>query len=428
MSAKFQSVRGMRDVLPDEVATWQHVEQVVRDVLSAYAYKEVRLPVVEVAELFTHAIGDATDVVSKEMYTFADRSGEQLSLRPEGTAGCVRAVIQNGLVHRGGPGHKLWYQGPMFRYEKPQRGRYRCFNQIGAEVYGFPGPGVDAELVCLCARIWRLLGLEGIRLEVNTLATRDTRDTYRAVLLDYFQANADQLDADSQVRLEKNVLRILDSKNPEMRDLIEQAPALIDYLDTESEQHFGQFCELLDTAGVAYTVNPRLVRGLDYYSRTVFEFITESLGAQGTICGGGRYDYLVEQQGGPPTPAVGFSMGLERIVELVSLKTPVSGVQPHVYVVARGEVAVSAAFGLCERLRDELPWLRIEQNAGGGSFKAQFKRADRSGASFAMVIGEGEVQQQLVSLKSLRTDDEQAQVAMDALSKELNTLRAQSRL
>lgn len=427
MSAKFQSIRGMHDILPDTIHHWQAVEKVVHAVLGRYGYQEIRLPVVETAALFTHAIGDATDVVSKEMYTFADRAGDQLSLRPEGTAGCVRAVIQNGLVARGSTGQRLWYQGPMFRYERPQRGRYRCFHQIGAEVFGYEGPDVDAELVSLTARIWRELKLKDVRLEINTLATRETRAVYRDRLFEYFQDHAADLDEDSQVRLHKNVLRILDSKNRQMRPLIDNAPILLDHLDSESKEHFEQFRQLLDTAGIEYQVNPRLVRGLDYYSRTVFEFITDALGTQGTLCGGGRYDYLVEQQGGPPTPAVGFSMGLERIVELVSFEGLENSHRPHVYVITKGALAGQAAFGLCERLRDELPWLRLMQNAGDGSFKSQFKRADRSGAALALVIGDEEVEQQTVTLKPLRNNDEQSNVSMDTLGRELNEWRDQSR-
>ena len=423
MSITIQSIRGMHDRLPQDAPVWAFVESAIQSVLQNYGYQSLRLPLVERTALFERAIGDATDVVDKEMYTFEDRDGERLSLRPEGTAGAVRSVIQHGLVAQPGQTQKLWYMGPMFRYERPQRGRFRCFHQVGAEAFGYAGAEVDAELVVLCARIWRKIGLSNVRLEINSLGTKESRKRYREALVGYFEQHMDQLDDDSQSRLTRNPLRILDSKNPKMRDVIAGAPNLLDYLDDASAAHFAQFKTLLDAAGVAFTVNPRLVRGLDYYSRTVFEWITDELGAQGTICGGGRYDYLVEQQGGKPCPAVGFSMGLERIVDLyqTSHGSPAHDVA-DVYLVCVGDEVRTAGFSLAERLRDECSDLRIFFDLNGGSFKSQFKRADRSGARIAVILGEQELQSQEAQIKYLREEQDQETVNLDHLGMHLKEI------
>lgn len=403
----------MNDVLPGDSPVWQFVEDVSRQVLTAYGYREIRFPVVERTELFSGAIGETTDVVAKEMYTFEDRNGDSLSLRPEGTACCVRALLQHGMLQ--GQSHRLWYQGPMFRHERPQRGRLRQFHQIGAEVFGVPGADIDAELILLSARLWRRLGLKGLKLEVNTLGTPEARARYREALVAYFSKHRDQLDEDSRRRLELNPLRILDSKNPDIWPLIEQAPRITDYLDGESAQHFDRFRTLLDSVGIEYQVNPRLVRGLDYYTRTVFEWITDQLGAQGTVCAGGRYDGLVSAQGGPETPAVGFAIGLERVIELVDRESVVPDDSPHAYLLTMGETAEQVGCRLAEELRDRIQGLRLLTNVGGGSIKAQFRRADRSGALFALVIGESEAEQGKVSVKPLRGEGEQLTMTVDEL-------------
>ncbi len=405
MSGLIQSVRGMNDVLPEETPLWQAVEGTLRGVLEAYGYREIRTPVVERTELFARSIGVVTDIVEKEMYTFTDRNGDSLSLRPEGTAGCVRACLEHGLLR--GQSHRLWYAGPMFRHERPQKGRYRQFHQVGVEVFGIPGPDVDAELILMCARMWRELGLEGLRLEINTLGDAEARRRHRADLVAYLRAHEDALDADSRRRLETNPLRILDSKNPDMAAVLAGAPRLIDYLDGEARAHFEGFRALLDEAGVAYEVNPRLVRGLDYYNRTVFEWVTDRLGAQGTVCAGGRYDGLVEQLGGRPTPAVGFAVGLERVVALLEGRREAAAAEraPHAYLVAVGEGPERAALGLAEALRDAVPGLRLAANCGGGSFKAQLKRADRSGARVALLLGEEELAGGRLTVKWLREPD-----------------------
>lgn len=413
MADLIRAVRGMNDVLPGDTPVWQFLEDSARAVLDAYGYRELRFPVLERTELFRGAIGDTTDVVAKEMYTFRDRNGDSLSLRPEGTAGCVRALLQHGVLQ--GQTHRLWYQGPMFRHERPQKGRLRQFHQIGVEAFGAPGPDVDVELILVGTRLWKYLGLEDIRLEVNSLGTPGSRARYREALVDFFGAHRDALDDDSRRRLETNPLRILDSKNPDMRELIGQAPEITEYLDGESAHHFSRFRELLDEAGIRYRLNPTLVRGLDYYTRTVFEWITDRLGAQGTVCAGGRYDGLVAAQGGPDTPAVGFAMGLERLVELIVREEAVPEPGPHAYLVMLGEAAESAGVRLAERLRDHVEGLRLVANAGGGSMKAQFRRADRSGALYALVIGESESAEGSVSIKPLRAEGEQLTIDADEL-------------
>jgi histidyl-tRNA synthetase len=396
-----QPLRGMNDVLPDAIELWQHVEAVARDVFAAYGYGEIRVPLLERTELFRRSIGEVTDIVEKEMYTFDDKSGDSVTLRPEATAGIVRAGISNGLLHN--QQQKLWCMGPMFRYERPQKGRYRQFHQIDVEALGFAGPDVDAEMILMSARIWRELGVEGVWLELNTLGTPESRNRYRDELVNYFGAHEAALDDDSRRRLTTNPLRILDSKNPEMRGLIEAAPTFSEYLDEESARHFEALQTLLDDAGIAYRLNPRLVRGLDYYTRTVFEWVTDRLGAQGAVCSGGRYDGLVELLGGRPTPAIGWAIGVERLVELLRVQGTLDLPPPlDAYLVVGGEALTRPAFRLAEGLRDALPGLRLAVHCGGGSFKSQMKRADRTGARLALILGEDEADAGTVAIKPLR--------------------------
>jgi histidyl-tRNA synthetase len=400
-AAVIQPVKGMNDVLPAEIHRWQFLEATARELLHGHGYDELRVPVVEQTDLFKRAIGEYTDVVEKEMYSFEDKGGERLTLRPEATAGMVRAMISNGLLR--GARHKVWCIGPMFRHEKPQKGRFRQFHQIDVEAVGFPGPDVDAELIALSAAFWRRLRIDRVRLQINSLGTPESRRDYRARLTTYFRDRWSQLDADSQRRLEGNPLRILDSKNPEMRELIAGAPLLPEHLDAESRAHFAELCAMLDTLGIAYEVNPRLVRGLDYYSRTVFEWVTDALGAQDAVCSGGRYDGLIAQLGGEPTPSIGFAMGIERVVALIEQAgSAPAAATADVYLVAQGEAALRAAMGLAGSLREHAPHRRIELNLGGGNFKAQFRRADRSGAPLAIVLGEDELARGMVQLKPLR--------------------------
>ncbi|MCZ4373801.1 histidine--tRNA ligase [Vibrio diazotrophicus] len=401
MAKTIQAIRGMNDCLPTQSPLWQKVEGTVKNVISAYGYNEVRMPIVEMTHLFSRAIGEVTDVVEKEMYTFEDRNGDSLTLRPEGTAGCVRSGIENGLLYN--QEQRLWYMGPMFRHERPQKGRYRQFHQCGVEVFGLDGPDVDAELIMMTARMWRELGIsEHVRLELNSIGSLDARANYRTALIEYLEQYMDVLDDDSKRRLYTNPLRVLDTKNPDVQAVLGDAPKLSDYLDEESKQHFAGLCELLDVAGIEYTVNERLVRGLDYYNRTVFEWITESLGSQGTVCGGGRYDGLVEQLGGKPTPAVGFAMGLERLVLMMETlgNTDVRR-SVDVYVVTAGEGTLSAGMKLAELIREQVPGLRVMTHFGGGNFKKQFKRADKVGAAIALVLGEDEVAGNTVVVKDL---------------------------
>jgi histidyl-tRNA synthetase len=404
----------MHDILPADMHLWHRLETTVRDVFASYGFSEIRVPVVEKTEVFARAIGDATDVVEKEMYTFEDRNGEMLSLRPEGTAGVVRAVLQNGLLY--GPPVRLWYMGPMFRRERPQKGRTRQFHQVGAEVFGAAGPDCDAELLAMCQRVWRRLGLQNLRLEVNTLGTAEERAAFRSELHGFLSARKQDLDEDSRRRLERNPLRILDSKNPAVQELLSEAPELHDHLGQTSLAHFEEFRRLLDRFDVSYDVNPRLVRGLDYYSHAVFEWITDQLGAQGTVCAGGRYDGLVEIQGGRPWPGVGFAMGQERLIELMRQQAEPEAEWPHVYLVMAGQGVVEGGLALAEQLREAVPGLRIRSNLGSGSFKAQFKRADRSGAGLALVLGEDELEQGRATVKPLRTQAEQEQVALERLA------------
>jgi histidyl-tRNA synthetase len=394
-------IRGMNDVLPAEIGRWQFLERAARELLSAHGYDEFRVPVVEQTDLFKRAIGEYTDVVEKEMYSFVDQGGERLTLRPEATAGIVRAHISNGLLR--GVRSKVWCIGPMFRHERPQKGRFRQFHQIDVEAIGFPGPDVDAELIAMTAALWRRLGLSRVSLQINSLGTAESRRSYRELLIAHFRAHHDRLDADSRRRLEGNPLRILDTKNPEMQDIVAAAPVLTEHLDAESRAHFDALCAMLDDLGIGYRVNPRLVRGLDYYSRTVFEWTTDALGAQDAVCSGGRYDGLVHQLGGEPTPAIGFAMGVERVVSLIEQAgSAPAAAGADVYLVTQGDLALRAGLRLADRLREALPGRRIELNLGGGNFKAQFRRADRSGAPLALVLGEDELARGVVQLKPLR--------------------------
>ena len=417
MSALIRPIRGMNDALPAETPVWQWLEDTVRRVLQSYGYGEIRMPLLEKTELFARSIGAVTDIVEKEMYTFPDRNGESLSLRPEATASCVRAAITHGLLHN--QQHRLWYAGPMFRYERPQKGRYRQFHQIGAEAYGFPGPDVDAELICVSARIWQQLGLEGLQLELNSLGTPASRQAYRELLVTYFEDHRAMLDEDSLRRLDKNPLRILDSKNPAMQALIADAPLITDHLDAESAEHFAGLQSMLSEAGVSFVLKPRLVRGLDYYTRTVFEWTTDRLGAQSAVCSGGRYDELVAQLGGQPTPAVGWAMGLERLVELLrAAEATPPAPTPHAYFVPLGEAAEARSLALAESLRDALPGLRLSVHCGGGGMKARMRKADRSGARYALIVGDDELAAGSVVIKPLR-GGEQATAAVDHLADEL---------
>ena len=417
MSEHIEPLRGMNDVLPDEAPWWNRLESVTREVFSTYGYREIRVPLLERTQLFKRAIGEHTDIVEKEMFSFEDRDGQSLALRPEATASIVRAAISNGLLHN--QKHRLFTIGPMFRGERPQKGRYRQFYQVDAEAFGYSGPEVDAELILMTARMWQLLGISRVRLEINSLGTAEARARYRDLLREYFRGHYSQLDADSQRRLEGNPLRILDSKNADMAQLIAAAPLLTDHLDDESTAHFERLKKLLESGGVAYTVNPRLVRGLDYYSRTVFEWVTDAMGSQNAVCSGGRYDGLVTQLGGEATPAIGWAMGMERVILLMQeLGCQVPVEQPDVYVVMAGESALARGLQLAESIRTAAPGLKIETDLGGGSFKAQFKRADKSGAHVAVVLGDDEVARGEASVKPLR-GGEQTTVSFDALAAHL---------
>ncbi len=423
MAKNIQAIRGMNDYLPGETALWQRIEGSLKQVLGSYGYSEIRLPIVEQTPLFKRAIGEVTDVVEKEMYTFEDRNGDSLTLRPEGTAGCVRAGIEHGLLYN--QEQRLWYVGPMFRHERPQKGRYRQFHQIGAEVFGLQGPDIDAELIMLTARWWRELGIsEHVSLELNSIGSLEARANYRDALVAYLEQFTDKLDEDSKRRMYTNPLRVLDSKNPDVQALLNDAPALGDYLDEESKAHFAGLCALLDDAGIRYTVNQRRGRAaLTYYNRTVFEWVTTSLGSQGTVCAGGRYDGLVEQLGGRATPGVGFAMGLERLVLLVQAVNPEFKADPvvDIYLVASGTDTQSAAMRLAEQVRDALPGVKLMTNHGGGNFKKQFARADKWGARVALVLGESEIADGNVVVKDLRSG-EQTTVTQESVAAHLRTL------
>ncbi|HEX7965429.1 MAG TPA: histidine--tRNA ligase [Gammaproteobacteria bacterium] len=412
--AKFiEPVRGMNDILPDAAARWRQVEDTARAVLESYGYREIRIPVVEKTELFKRSIGDATDIVEKEMYTFLDRSEESLTLRPEATAGMVRAGLSNGLLYN--QVQRLWCAGPMFRHERPQKGRYRQFHQIDVEAFGLAGPDIDAEIILMSARLWQRLGLKDVQLQINSLGTPTSRALYREKLVAYLEQHRDRLDEDSKRRLGLNPLRVLDSKEHSMREVIAGAPSLLDHLDEESQRHLEGLKRLMDDAGIKYTVNPRLVRGLDYYTRTVFEWTTTRLGAQDAVCSGGRYDGLVEHLGGKPTPGIGFAMGVERLVALMEEEGVAPAPDaPDVYLVRVGEAAERAAFRLAEQLRDAVPGIRLQMDCSGGGFGNQLKRADKSGAKLALVLGDDEVSSKSAALKPLR-GGEQEKVTWDAL-------------
>jgi histidyl-tRNA synthetase len=411
----------MNDVLPGQIGAWQQLERVARDLFAAYGYEEMRVPVVEHTGLFKRAIGEFTDIVEKEMYTFTDSGGDSLTLRPEATAGVVRAAITNGMLR--GARLKLWTSGPMFRHERPQKGRYRQFHQLDVEALGFAGPDIDAEMIAMTARLWKRLGIGRVRLKLNSLGTTESRKVYREKLVGYFTQHAAALDADSQRRLGGNPLRILDSKNPAMQAVVSGAPLLTEHLDAESRDHFDGLCATLAAMGIEYVIDPRLVRGLDYYSRTVFEWVTDALGSQDAVCSGGRFDGLITQLGGEPTSAIGFAMGVERVVELMqqgggTFARPA----PDIYVVANGERATRAALALAEKLRDQLPTVTLEMNQGGGNFKKQFQRADRSGARLALVLGDEELERGAVTLKSLRQDGQQSEAPLAELASRIPAL------
>ena len=415
MAKNIQAIRGMNDCSPTESPLWQWIEGQVRQILSSYGYSEVRMPIVESTPLFARAIGEVTDVVSKEMYTVWDND-EQLTLRPEGTAGCVRAAIEHGWIYNNE--QRLWYMGPMFRHERPQKGRYRQFHQAGVEVFGIATPEIDAELIILTARLWKALGIDQhVSLQLNSIGSLEARANYRSALVAFLENHQDLMSEEEKERLVKNPLRILDTKNQALQDVLDGAPKLLDYLDDESREHFAQLCGLLDAVGIQYEINPKLVRGLDYYNKTVFEWVTSALGAQGTVCGGGRYDGLVEQLGGHATSGVGFAMGLERLVLLVqevNKSIPVKSAV-DIYVVYQGEGTTLAAFQLAEKLRSELPHLSTMLHCSGGNFKKQFKRADKSGATLALVLGESEVQNNQVVVKHLLGAAEQQTIDVSNL-------------
>lgn len=413
MAQKIPAVRGMNDILPATSPYWSFLENTCRALVARYGYHEIRFPVVEQTKLFRRTLGEVTDIVEKEMYTFTDLNGDSLTLRPEGTAGCVRAGIEHDLFYK--RVQRLWYMGPMFRHERPQKGRYRQFHQLGVETFGMSGPDIDAELIFMCARLWQELGIDNhIELQLNSLGTPETRHKYRETLIAYFKKHADALDADSQRRLMANPLRILDSKNPAMQEIIAGAPKLLDHLDESSQQHFEGLCAILDKAQLRYVINPTLVRGLDYYGLTVFEWVTSALGAQGTVCAGGRYDGLVAQLGGRLTAAAGFAAGLERIVLLLQAARECV-CRPDLYCVLVGEAAAAKGLLIAEQLRSALPKLATETNLAGGSFKSQFKRADKSGAQWALILGEEEMNMNKVALKNLRTEMPQQRLSVDEL-------------
>ena len=421
MSKALKAIRGMNDILPQEAARWQQLESVCRRIAAQYGYQEIRLPVLEPTALFRRGVGDSTDIVEKEMYEFLDRNGDSVCLRPEGTAGCMRAGIEHGLFYH--QTQKLHYLGPMFRHERPQKGRYRQFYQWGVEAVGYAGPAIDAELIVLTQRLWQALGvLNAVELQINSIGSSEDRAAYRAQLVAYFEEHHDQLDDDSKRRLSTNPLRILDSKNPALSEVIAAAPKLIDHLSEDSRQYFERLCQLLDQLGVRYAINPTLVRGLDYYSHTVFEWVTTELGAQGTVCAGGRYDQLVELLGGPTTPAIGFAMGMERVILLLNAQGELAASVPDIYAVLSGETAVGAGLVLAERIREALPSLQLELNLQGGSFKSQFKKADKSGAAYALVLGDDEVAAEQVVLKPLRGQAEPQVVAQSALIETIRSL------
>lgn len=409
MVDRIQAIRGMNDVLPESTSKWRYIEQNFADCLSRYGYEEIRFPIVESTQLFKRTLGEITDIIEKEMYTFTDLNGDSITLRPEGTAGCVRACLENGLLHN--QQQKLWYMGPMFRHEKPQKGRYRQFTQFGVEAFGMPGASIELELIAICHRLWSQLGFEqDVQLQINTLGELSERQNYKKILVDYFRAHFDELDHDSQRRIDKNPLRILDSKNPDMQQLIAHAPKLINELGDKSRIHFETFCNGLKALKIPFTINPVLVRGLDYYSHTVFEWVTDKLGSQSTVCAGGRYDILVEQLGGNPTPAAGFALGIERIfllMETLNLFELSNSAKKSIFIMATNDIGVLKGLTLAESVRNTHPNFEVIVNTAGGGFKSQFKKADKSGARLALILGEDEIQNDQVSIKDLRKDTEQ---------------------
>jgi len=418
-----QAIRGMNDCLPSETNVWQMVEAVLRRVASNYGFAEIRMPIVESTALFKRSIGEVTDIVEKEMYTFDDRNGDSLTLRPEGTASCVRAGNQHGLLYN--QEQRLWYMGPMFRHERPQKGRYRQFHQFGLEAFGIATPDIDAEIILLTSRLWRELGInEFVTLELNSLGSNEERTNYRDALITYLTEREELLDEDAKRRMHTNPLRVLDSKNPQVQAALVDAPKLSDYFGEETQQHFDSLCARLDAAGIKYVLNERLVRGLDYYNRTVFEWVTSSLGAQGTVCAGGRYDGLVEQLGGKATPAFGFALGIERLVLMLTELEKVTNVRPQVdaYVVILGDDAQIAANQLAEQWRDQVPNIRLQCHCGGGNMKKQLKRADKSGAQIALILGDNEIAEQQVMIKYLRGQQEQQNLAFEKIPSFLNEL------
>lgn len=420
MTERIQAIRGMNDILPETTVFWRSIEQIFVNALSSYGYQEIRFPLIESTQLFKRTIGEVTDIVEKEMYTFNDLNGDSITLRPEGTAGCVRACLQNGLLHN--QQQKLWYMGPMFRHERPQKGRYRQFNQLGVEAFGMPGALVELELISLCRKFWEQLGFaDFVQLQVNTLGELTERHHYKKILVEYLTAHESQLDEDSKRRLTRNPLRILDSKNPEMQQLLANAPKLIDVLGEKSRAHFQSFCDGLDALEVPYVINPVLVRGLDYYGHTVFEWVTDKLGSQSTVCAGGRYDILVEQLGGNPTPAVGFALGIERIyllMETLSL-LQLESKKNALYLIATNEQAVVRGLVISEWIRNVYPKIEVSVNTAGGSFKSQFKKADKSGARLALILGEDELAKKQISIKDLRNDAEQITVDQNMINQVL---------
>ncbi len=423
--ATIQVIRGMHDILPADMPAWNRLQDTYRALVESYGYREIRTPIVEKTALFARSIGEVTDIVEKEMYSFDDRNGDSLSLRPENTASVVRAGLQAGMLQE--QQQRLWYFGPMFRHERPQKGRYRQFHQFGAEIFGIPGADIEAELILMAARFWKLLDLDGIELQINSLGSSACRQRFRSVLVEYLRDHYDSLDEDSKRRLESNPLRILDSKNPDMQALVEAAPALQDSLDQESSEHFEQLLGILDRTGIEYQVNQRLVRGLDYYCHTVFEWVTDTLGAQGTVCGGGRYDGLVEQLGGKPNFAAGYSMGCERLVTmLVDQNKVTDDAGCDVYLLMRGDDSVAIAHRLAERLRDELPRLDMIVHAGAGSFKSQMRKADKSGARIALILGESEIEKNTIAVKFLRRDEPQSEIQQAQIATDLAAILEQS--
>lgn len=419
LSDQIKSIRGMPTLLPDELAKWQFVESKIKQIMNAYAFREIRTPLIERTELFQRTIGENTDVVTKEMYSFTDRKDQSLTLRPEATAGVIRAGIEHSLFYN--QTQKLWSMGPMYRYERPQKGRYRQFHQINMEAFGYQGSAIDLEIILMTSRIWKTLNIEALQLEINSLGTPASRQAFRQVLVEYFTDHKDNLDDDSVARLETNPMRIMDSKNPDMKDLIAAAPKITDYLDSESKEHFSSLLAALELHGIEYELNPTLVRGLDYYTKTVFEWTTDQLGSQATVCGGGRYDGLVEQLGGKNVCGIGCAIGMERLTELVEVSVEkAENIEPKIYIVAVGEGVEMHASLLAEKIRDENKNCVIEMNMDGGGFKQQFRKADKSGAELAIILGEEEINEGTVSLKPLKTDQEQKTIKQEELIEQLN--------